>query len=147
MFFTVTAEYLKPVEDEEGLKKVIEKYLVNAMTVTEAEAIVTKWFPDNYKDLFVSASGIFDLDSVLVVGDSDQYYLARIKYSEETKKGKLKWFSYQVLVNGDDIKKALNTLEEEHVKDSMRDGVIAKIEESKIIVDDDLVTNKNDSTQ
>lgn len=141
MYFTVTCKYLKPDEDGgEGMKSVSnEKYLVDAMTVTEAEAKVKNWFPNNYQDLEVTAAGMFDLDSIITVGDDEDYFLGRVKFSETTKKGTLKWYSFQVMVNGKDLLSALQNMIAKYKDGATSDYVMGKIEDSKIILDDDLV--------
>lgn len=140
-YFTVTCKYLKPDEDGgESMKSVSgEKYLVDAMTVTEAEGKVKKWFPNNYQDLEVTAAAMFDLDSIITVGDHEDYYLGRVKFSEMTKKGKLKWYSFQVMVNGNSLLNALQNMIAQYKDESTQDYVMGKIEESKTILDEDLV--------
>lgn len=141
MYFNVTVKYLKPAEgeDADAMKKVDEKYLVDAMSVTEAEAKVIEWFPDNYQDLSVNAAVFFELDSIVTTGKSETYYLGRIKFPEETKKGKIKMKSFQVMVNGDNLKDALNNMIEAFHDESAVDYEMDSIANSKIIIDGDLV--------
>lgn len=140
MYFVCNTKCLKPVEmgDEEELKFVREKYLVNAMTVTEAEAKIVRWFPDNYQDLEVSVVSLFDLDSIVREGKSENFYLGRIAYPEESKNGKIKMKSFQVMVNGDTLKEALGVMEDHYSKESSTNYEMESISSSKIIVDEDL---------
>ncbi len=137
MYFIVNTKCLKPIEngEDEEMKFIREKYLVNAMTVTEAEAKIVKWFPDNHQDLEVSVVSMFDLDCVIREGDFENFYLGRIAYPEEGKKGKFKMISFQVMVNGYDLKGAFNVMEKHYDGDyEMR-----SISDSQIIVDKELV--------
>jgi len=108
------------------------------MSVTEAEAKVIKWFPDNYQDLEVTGAVYFDLNDIISVGKSEQWYLGRVSYPEKTAKGKIKMKSFQVMVNGTSLKDGLKNMEEAF-KDGVMDYSMAKIEETKTILDDDLV--------
>jgi hypothetical protein len=148
MHFIVTAQYLKPVEDgsdvDGGKKKVTDKFLVNAHSVTEAEAKVTKWLPENYDELFCKGSVFFDLDSIVTVGENtEKWFLSRVKFCETTDKGKEKWYSFQVMVNGKDLSDALKNVSEHYSKETVQDYVMGAIAESKIIIDEDLCKEDN----
>lgn len=135
MYFIATVKYAKPLEGgESGQMKVFnEKYLVDAVTVTDAEMKINKWFPSNYKDLSVGSVVFFDLDSVITTElKDDTYYLARVAYIDNSSK-KPKTKTFQVLVCGDSIEEALKTI---MVK--FYDYTIKGIAESKIIVDSTL---------
>lgn len=140
MYYLVDLKCLKPVSSGEGeeLKRVKEKYLVDAMSVTEAESRITEWCPDNYQEMEVKGAAFFDLDSVIKTGDDEQFYLGRVRYPEENEKsGKVKWKSFQVMVNGSSLANALENMEN-HFADGVESYQMFSIATSQIIVDEDL---------
>jgi len=142
MYYTAEVKYKKPNEeggDDDMTNISSEKYLVEAVSVTDAEAKMTGWKPDNYHEFEVKAAGIQDLDSVITEGDSEQYWLSRIFFPTETPKGKIKWASFQAMVNGENINEALKNVQKEYEGESTSGYEVRKIEFSKIIVDLDLL--------
>ena len=143
MHFIATVKYKKPAENGQpgDERSVQEKYLVNAVSVTEAEVRIIKWKPSNYKELDCKSVGIIELDAIISDElEENGYYIGRVKYSVEGKKGKIKWRSFQALVNGKDIKDALSKLEKYYETSSV-DMKVASISESRIIVDSSLTSD------
>ena len=138
MYFIVSVKSLKPEDGEDEMKYIREKYLIDAMTVTEAEAKIVEWFPDNYKELEVNIVSMFDLDNVIRKGESEEFYLGRVAYPEEGKKGKIKMKSFQVMVNGNNLKEALDVMEKHYTNESAVDYEMRSISDSQIIVDKEL---------
>jgi hypothetical protein len=131
MNFYVKATYLKPVENSEKLKRHTETYLVNAMSVTEAETRVKNWVPSNFQDPEVTASSkakIVDVNRAN--SESDVWWTAKVAYDDIDGRSK----PFTVAVNGDTIMKALLALEKLYVG-----SFFYAISDSSVIYDEDLL--------
>jgi len=155
MYFKVTVSYKSPedievVNLEEAAEVKTDKkdvyykphkhsYLVNADSVTYAEAKMLRELPDNYIDKDVKGVTESNVNKV-IHSSGDEWYLAGVKYElEMTKKGKMKYSHEYIMINGNDIEHALANLQENH-HDTVTGYRIVSITESKIIVDKDLLT-------
>lgn len=139
-YYILRARFLKPVEGEEESKNVTESFLINAVSVTDAEAKFIGWCPSNYRDVAILGAQTFDIDNI-IHGDNEEhqdYYIARIGYPVQQKKS-IKWKSFQMMVNGENIEKALATVLKEYSSGSTEDYKVKSISDSKIVVDKDLL--------
>lgn len=131
MNFYVKVTYLKPVENSEKMKRHSETYLVNAMSVTEAEARVKTWLPSNFQDPEVTASSkakIVDVNRAHK--ESDVWWTAKVAYDDIDGRSK----PFTVAVNGDTMMKALLALEKLYVA-----SYFSAISDSSVIYDEDLL--------
>lgn len=143
MIFTVSAKYIKEVgeEGEKEIKMVTERYIVDAVSVTDSEAKVIKFLPDNYRDKEITSSVINNLEEVIAVNfnrESDNFYLGRASYMEEKGK-KLVRKQFSFMVNGTDLKNALENAQKFYADISTVEYTIESMSSSKLICDSDLV--------
>lgn len=149
MYIVVEAKFIKPYEDEDGetkTKRVTEKYIIDAMTVTEAEAKFKGYAPNNWQELEVKGAIMMDLDDIIKKYPEDdenvEWFLVRVKFPEQGKKT-IKWKSFQVMVDGRDLEDGLKNVIKAYSEGATADYKPSKIEESKLIVDEDLVPCKH----
>lgn len=140
MYFKTTITYYLPVEGEEDSQLYHkENYLVNAVSVTDAEAKIIKELPDNYNDKDVKGVIHSNVNRV-VHASGDNWFLVGVKYETGiNKKGKTTYSHEYVMINGKDIGNALENLIENN-KVSVNSYLVNSIQESKIIVDRGLLT-------
>ena len=140
MYFKTTITYNLPKEGEEDAQEYHkENYLVNAISVTDAETKIIKELPDNYSDKDVKGV-IHSNVNRIIYALGDNWFLVGIKYETGTnKKGKTTYSHEYVMINGTDIGNALENLIENN-KETVDNYIVNSIQESKIIVDRDLLT-------
>lgn len=141
MWFLTTASFEKVLEN--GMqKKVNEKYLVDAMSCTEAEARtievvkpfvtgdlkITSTKEENYTELFV--------------GEGDYFYDAKVGFvTLDEKSGREKIQKTKMLIQADDVKSAISNLEK-GMKGTLSDWKLHGIQETQIM---DIVLYNKDS--
>lgn len=114
------------------IAKVVETYLIDAMSFTEAEARAIKE-SEGSREVTAVAIARSPIKEVVMYGDTDQFFKVKVQYSlmdEATEKEK-KVTTY-FLVNANDAKEAYERTEE-HLKEMLVPFTIPKIEESPII--------------
>jgi hypothetical protein len=136
-FFIV--EIKRKVKGEKQTKIVLERYVCNSETVTEAEARTIGWIPANYGEYTIKGATKSSLQQMLISPEKEKFFVARIGDTIETKGGGSKIEYFQALVNGNDIIDACNSIKA-NFKGSVSDYHIASIMETKIIYDEDLAT-------
>lgn len=148
MYFKVTTTYSCPVEtmeiegDKVDLHKTIKKdFLVNAVSVTDAEAKTIRELPNNYENKCVKGVTLSNIGSI-VFKSGDMWFLFGVKYlqSVNEKTGKSKYSHEYILINGDDISDALDNMKEHHA-DTVSEYKIVTIAESKMTIDNSLLTS------
>lgn len=111
-------------------KKVREKYLVNAITVGEAENnIIDALKPFISGEFSVVSVRQSSIDSVFDCGGHETYYI--VKFDSETideRTGQVTRMRFQALFLADDVKSALKKAQEE-----FRGHEIVSIQKSKIV--------------
>lgn len=153
-YFTTKVSYKKDDEKTGKIKKVTESFLVNSLSVTEAENRILNWLPSNYKEQDVVGANKSTVIDIFKHGDSEKWFLARIADPIEDDKGNIKKTYFYVLVNGDDIIAAGKNIKE-NFKGSVSDYDINSLVSTNIIVDEELISeptrdgeytiNENDS--
>ena len=132
-YFECTIKYSK-VQQNGQVKKVSEKYLVDSLSFTEAEAKIIKESQSFISGEFnVSDIKRSKVSEVFDANEGDKYYdfkLAFITIDEKSAKEK-KTFSH-ILVLGDDIDGAKIYLDE-RMKGTLSDYVVDTIKETKIV--------------
>jgi hypothetical protein len=150
MYFKATVSYMCPQEamesedvmtnDNQAYRSSKNSYLVNAESVTHAEAKILKELPNNYQDKTVKGVTPSNVNTI-VFSTGDEWFLFGVKYGgEPNKKGKVKYYHEYTMINGDDIDDAIANLREHH-KDTVSDYRIVSFTESKIIIERDLLTS------
>ena len=132
-YFEVKITFDKTLENGKE-KKVTELYLVDAVSFTEAEAKITAEFSPlpNFK---VKSIRQYKVAEIVNNIDSEytSYFKCKLNFiSLDEKSGAEKKSAVYMLVDAETLDKA-KTMLVEHMKSTMADYVIEKIEETKII--------------
>ena len=131
-YFECKIKYNKVLEDGNS-KLVTEKYLVPAMSFTESEANITK-------EMTSYISGEFIIDDIsranyseLFLNDCEKYYDAKLAFTTlDEKSGKEKKSIVNMLVQANDMRDAMNKLDE-GMKQTMFDYESVKLQETSIV--------------
>lgn len=118
------------------MKTIKETYLVESMSVTESEAKLTAWLPDSFQEVSVDGSKVSNLQEVIKIGDSEDYYLLGIKISLDEGTPK----QTNSLINGTDLLDALKKAHKYFNSDTIADVDFRSITASKMLVEEELVT-------
>ena len=111
--YEVKVKYLKQSEETGKFKKVSDVYLVDAVSVTESEAIVVKEFEGNTTDVNITGSNKSKIEEVFNFQDSDDWFKCKVQYIDvDQKSGKEKKFTIQVLVNAESSEQAVQRVNE-----------------------------------
>lgn len=132
MWFLTTASFEKVLES--GMqKKVNEKYLVDAMSCTEAEARTIETVkPFVCGDLKITATKEENY-SELFIGEGDYFYDAKVGYiTLDEKSGKEKINKAKMLIQADGVKAAISKLEE-GMKGTLADWKLHGVQETQIM--------------
>lgn len=113
-YFIATCKYEK-MQENGAVKRVSEKYLCDALSIVEADAVVTENLkPYISGDFFTSKVEDSPISEVMGDKEADKFYLAKVAFltiDERTAKEK-KTIS-QWLIGGTDFNDAYTTLKEE----------------------------------
>lgn len=131
--FTVTCRFDK-MQENGAVRRVSEKYLCNALSVVEADAIVTENLaPYISGDFFTSKVENSPIAAVFNADDADRFYLAKVAFvSIDERTAKEKKTISQWLIGGTDFNDAYETLLRE-INKCMADIEIAGLVESPIV--------------
>ena len=132
-YFEVKITYDKTLENGKE-KKVSELYLVDAVRFTEAEAKITAEFSPlpNFKVKSIRQYKVAEIVNKTNLDDS-RYFKCKLNFiTLDEKSGAEKKSAVYMLVDAETLDKA-KVLLVEHMKSTMADYVIEKIEETKII--------------
>lgn len=114
-FFECKIKYNKVLEDGKE-KLVTEKYLVSAMSFTEAEAnFIKEITPYISGEFFIDDISRADYSELFLSEDesADKYYDAKLAFiTLDEKSGKEKKTNVNMLVQADDMRDAMNKLDE-----------------------------------
>ena len=132
-YFEVTVKFEKTSE-EGKIKKVTERYLVDALTFTEAEARIIKEMKPFISGLFEVANINPQKYSELFWNEkADKWFKIKVNFIVlDEEKGVEKKVANYMLVQANDLKEARELLVE-GMKGSQADWEIASISETKII--------------
>lgn len=120
---------------ENGMnKKVTEQYLVDALSFTEAEARIIEeialFIP---KEFTVSGLKKANYSEIFEDETGDRWYKCKLAFvTLDEKSGAEKRITANVLVQADDLRKAIKNLDE-GMKDTMADYVIVSVSETAIM--------------
>ena len=134
-YFECKVTFLKTLENGNE-KKVTECYIVNAVSFTDAEAKVIHHVQDVITGLF-EVKSIRKYKVAEIVNktnlDDSRYFKCKLNFiSLDEKSGNEKKTAVYMLVDAENLDKA-KVLLVEHMKSTLSDYVIEKIEETKII--------------
>ena len=132
-YFEVTVKFEKTSE-EGKIKKVTERYLVDALTFTEAEARIIKEMKPFISGLFEVANINPQKYSELFWNEkADKWFKTKVNFIVlDEEKGVEKKVANYMLVQANDLKEARELLVE-GMKGSQADWEIASISETKIL--------------
>lgn len=131
--FECKVKYNKQLEN--GLiKKVTEKYLVEAVSFSDAETRFTEYITPYISGEFqICGIKIAKFSEVFDKKDGDRYFDCKVQFTMlDEKSGKEKKTSVKILVKADDIKEAMTNLDE-GMKGTMADYSSVLIKETDII--------------
>lgn len=132
-WFTVKLKYTKQL-DNGTLKRVIEPYLVAAMTFTDAEARIYEEMGNAIRGEFtVSGISRTEVHDIFSIDGSNVWFKCRVSYeSADDEGGKAKKINQYFLTEGTNVKDACENLIE-NLSDLMVDYKISSVAESPII--------------
>lgn len=134
-WYEVSIRYEKTMEDGK-VKKVTEKYLCDALSVTESEArIVEEMTPFISGDFYVKSSKCTKYSEVFASNDldDDTWFKCRLAFIVlDEKSGKESKTTSNVLVQAKDLETAIPNLKEA-MKGTMSDYIIDSVADSKIM--------------
>ena len=134
-FFECKIKYNKVLEDGKE-KLVTEKYLVSAMSFTEAEAnFIKEITPYISGEFFIDDISRADYSELFLSEDesADKYYDAKLAFiTLDEKSGKEKKTNVNMLVQADDMRDAMNRLDE-GMKGTMCDYQSVKLQETSLV--------------
>ena len=132
-YFEVKITFDKTLDNGKE-KKVSELYLVDAVSFTEAETKITAEFAPlpNFKVKSIRQYKVAEIVNKTNLDDS-RYFKCKLNFiTLDEKSGAEKKTAVYMLVNAENLDKA-KVLLVEHMKSTMADYVIEKIEETKIM--------------
>ena len=132
-WYTASVRYTKEYTDG-TLKRTTEKYLLNTMSFTEAEARIYKEVGEYVRGEFqVTAIQKTPFADIFMYEDVDTWFTVKLSYvSEDADTGKEKKITNQYLVSAHNIKEAYERMEES-MKGLMGHFQILKIEKSPVM--------------
>ena len=134
-FFECKIKYNKVLEDGKE-KLVTEKYLVSAMSFTEAEAnFIKEITPYISGEFFIDDISRADYSELFLSEDesADKYYDAKLAFiTLDEKSGKEKKTNVNMLVQAADMRDAMNRLDE-GMKGTMCDYQSVKLQETSLV--------------
>lgn len=124
----------KKVQENGLTKKVTEKYLVEAISFSDAETRFTEYItPYINGEYQISGIKIAKLNEVFDEKDGDRYFDCKVQFTMlDEKSGEEKKTSVKILVKADNIKEAMSNLDE-GMKGTMADYSSVLIKETDIM--------------
>ena len=132
-YFECKVTFLKTLENGKE-KKVTECYIVNAVSFTDAEAKITEHMSAYLSVPFeVKSIRKYKIAEIVPMGSGDTYFKCKLNFiTLEEKSGLEKKTAVNMLVNATTLDVAKSNLVN-HMKGTLSDYSIEKIEETKII--------------
>lgn len=132
-WYNVKCKYTKQFEDGR-LKRVVEPYLIDAMSFTEAEARAHKEIAQNIRrEFIIEAITKVDYADIFQYDDADVWHEAKIKYvTVDADSGRERRVTSKFLVTAHTTKEAYVRMEES-LKGMMVSYEIPSVKETKIV--------------
>ncbi len=132
-YFETTVKY-ETTADNGRVVKVSEKYLIDALSFTEAEAKTCEHVkPFISGEFIVSAIKRAKVNEIFYNETGDKWFRAKVNFiTLDEEKGVEKKTSVNMMIQAEDLKQARETLEQ-RMKDSMSDYEVEAVAETKIL--------------
>ena len=132
-YFEVKITFDKTLENGKE-KKVTECYIVNAVSFTDAEAKITEHMSAYFSAQFeVKSIRKYKIAEIVQMGSGDTYFKCKLNFiTLDEKSGNEKKTAVYMLVDAETLDKA-KALLVEHMKSTLSDYSIEKIEETKLM--------------
>lgn len=118
--YEVKVKYIKQSEETGKFKKVSEVFLVDAVSITDSEAMVVSEFGNTNQEINITGSNKSKIQEVFNYQDSENWFKCKVQYVDvDQKSGKEKKFTMQVLVNSDNSELAV-----QRVSDSLSTMIV-----------------------
>ena len=135
-YYKVNIRYDYLSDDDGKVKKITEKYVVDALNYTEAEARILKYIePYVTGDSDVKSIQEASFKEIIFTNKftDDKYYLCKVDFPiEDEEKGKIKHDYSDFLVQSNSLFNAVETMKK-YLKTFTVDSNIVKIEETKFL--------------
>lgn len=119
-WYEVKVKSLRYDETTGKVKKVSEVLLVDAVSVTDSEAVVVAEFENTNQEINITGSNVSKIQEVFNYKDSEFWFKCKVQYVDiDQKSGKEKKFTMQVLVNADNSELAV-----QRVNDSLSTMIV-----------------------
>lgn len=132
MYYLVKLKWKQPKEETDEVQKYSKQFLVEALSVAEAEIKFASWVPANYQDAVVEEVKQTKIVNLHTDGASETYWLIKLMDDSD---GRSKPQSFLTVLNGmnlDEVNRKLRT------SYAMQD--IESVQKFKPIIDDDLTS-------
>lgn len=132
MYYLVKLKWKQPKEETDEMQKFSKQFLVEALSVAEAEIKFAGWVPANYQDAVVEEVKQTKIVNLHTDGASETYWLVKLMDDSD---GRSKPQSFLIVLNGmnlDEVNKKLRT------NYAMQD--IESVQKFKPVIDDDLTS-------
>lgn len=133
MSYYQTTARVERMTDKGEQKKVSEKYLVDALSCTEAIELATSEVQPTTNEFEITEVKKTPIEEVLGDLEAEKFFIAKVNFiTVDERTGKEKKTAYQLFIGADDYDIAKAVLTEE-IKKSMADIGIAGLVESPIV--------------
>jgi hypothetical protein len=134
-FYVVKLNYKKQKEGGElgQIISITEKFLVEATGISDAEAKITKWIPNNYIDPVIKGVTASQIEEVILDWNKENYYLCRVAEESETKPK-----YYYIIIDANSMVEAAQKLTGQ-LKNSIGNYLINSITVSKLLIEYGLI--------
>lgn len=109
-YYLAKLKYMVPKEGTDEMKKESKAYLVNALSLTEAEIKLSKWIPANFQNTEITGFQKSKVVDLIVEEDTDTFWEAKL--GDENEKGKI--VPFVVIIDGVDHLDVLKRLEKKY---------------------------------
>lgn len=133
MYYSVKLKWRQPKEGTDEMQKISKQFLVESLSVTEAELKISKWIPGNYQDAVVEEVKQTKIVNLHVDGASETFWLVKLLDDADGRSRPQTFLIVLNALNLDEVNKKLKT------SYSMQD--IEGVQRFKTIIDEDLVAS------
>lgn len=130
-YYEISTKYNQPIDGSDEFKSVKKTYLVQAVSVTDAEATIINWAPSNYGGFEVESVKRVKINQVIPDNENETYYLAKILNDDDGRMAKP--VTYLGIYAAKDISEAITTINKD-----WNSSEVESIVKYKPIVDLDL---------
>lgn len=135
MYYNVKLKWKEPKEGTDELKRMSKQFLVNALSVTEAEIRMINWCPANYQDSVVEEVKKAVVDEIKIKGACETFW--SVKWMDDMDGTQAKAIPFVSVLNATSAEEAIQLS-----KSSPSFGDIEEVKKYKVIIDDDLIAEE-----